>query len=163
MATKKTKLFNPKPMQNIGSKVLQFGISGAATTGSAYLANKVIGTKINPKVIGPVAMGLGLAAEIFVEEPHLKAVGRGIGNYGFLHTTGNLILPNSKTDFGLAGIGENANPSNKERIDWEALANQAAEEIEAAKDQQNAGTPVAGIDEVVLNLAGTEEVIENLS
>jgi len=132
-------------MKNIGTKVIGGLETGVGCTGAAYLSNKVIGAKIKEKYHGPLFLVLGLAADIFIEEPHLNNIGKGIAAYGFLRSTGDFILPEQKSDLGLSGIGASPN----DVTDWDKLAKQVEEEEAAKKLAEEKGTQ--GIADHVIN------------
>jgi hypothetical protein len=115
---------NKKPMANAGNKAMEVAEIGVGTTGAAYLSNKVIGAKFNPKYHGLAFLALGIAGNMFVADPHLNNIAKGIGGYGVLRTTGDFILPKQKDDLGLRGIGAAS------EVDWDELAAKAKAKAE---------------------------------
>ncbi len=97
-------IIRKKPMQGVGMRVLDGTLLAVSATGGMYAMNKFLKpeSKFKP-YSGLVGMALHLGAEVFVEQPQILAVARGLGAAGALHTTGNLLLKGSKADFGLAG------------------------------------------------------------
>lgn len=141
-------------MKSAGDVVVKAGIRGASTVGSAYLANRVIpsGSQFR-KYYGLAAFGLGLVGEMFLEDDKLQAIAQGLQCHGALDTTGNLLLPGSKAEFGLAGDGNYAGVgAPQERydasIDWEKLAEETAREAEKVLNGVTVETDGEGISVV---------------
>ena len=113
-------------MANMGEKALEVVEIGAGTTGAAYLSNKLIGDKILPsKYHGLAFLAIGVLGNMFVAEPHLNNVAKGMGAFGTLRSTGDFILPKQKADLGLSGMGASA------EVDWDELARKAQEKADA--------------------------------
>jgi len=114
-----------KPMANAGQKALKVAEVGVGTTGAAYLSNKVIGAKINPKYHGLIMLALGIGGNMFVEDPHVNNIATGIGAYGVLRSTADYVLPKQKADLGLSGFGATA------EVNWDELAAKAKAKADA--------------------------------
>lgn len=157
--SKKISFIRKKPMEGIGGRVMQGTLTAVAATGGMYAMNKLIKPESKfKKYSGLIGIGLHLGAECFVEEPYTLAIARGLGAAGAIHTTGHLILPNSKADFGLAGVGSTEQPgAGKQTVtevdgtpEWMKIAAQAeAERVEREQVQglyeEEPQEPVQGI------------------
>lgn len=81
-------------------------IRSAGTVGAAFAANNLLpkATFIKPNYRGLVMFGLGMAAEILVDNEKVRAFGEGMTSFGALQTTGDLLLKTNKAKIGLAGL-----------------------------------------------------------
>lgn len=135
-----------KPMQGIGERVLNGTILAVSATGGMYAMNKLIKPESKfKKYAGLVGIGLHLGAEAFVEQEQVLAAARGFGAAGAIHTTGNLILPGSKADFGLAGTDVPTKETTQEQEStpaWARIAEEAEREAIAKRAYEQ---PVAGV------------------
>ena len=162
----KIKFIKKAPMKNIGSTLIKGGLRYGATVGAAYLDNSIIKGKDDTKtatirkITGPAMLAIGLAGDIFLEEPHALAVAQGIGCYGALSTAG-LIAGTKKAAFGLAGENgfsgtENSSSNSIEaeigELDWSAMADELI--------KSKAGTRGVDDDE---DLNGNDEEEESTS
>ena len=123
---RKSSLAGLPDMKEGVSRGIQFFIRGGAATGAAYASNKFGDKGIPRKYHGPLLTALGLAGEIFINEPHIKAVAQGIGAYGVMQTTGEFIT-GYKT-VGLSGIdevNEDGEPIGETDFDWKKIADEA--------------------------------------
>ncbi|MBU0489175.1 MAG: hypothetical protein KKD31_14610 [Bacteroidetes bacterium] len=138
MKSKKTSFLRKKPMQGAGGRALQFGLEAGATVGAAYASNSLL-PDVAPKAHGPVLVALGLAAELFVEEPNVRAIGRGLGCYGALATTAKTLLPASAASFGLSGVEANDGSRGASDQDfWDKLAKQVqSEETDPGNEEKS--------------------------
>lgn len=123
--------------------------------GAGYLSNKLLGTaKFDKKYHGLAILGLGLAAEIFVEDEKINALAQGVTVAGGQMVMANNLLPDSKGDFGLAGTE-----------DLEIAAESAAvDALSGWQDQYGVSHPIAGEDdeEYDLPLLGEPDEFEEL-
>lgn len=165
---KKSKSFlRKKPMSVAGEKFIHSAVRGASVTGTAYVGSKLSTLAMfsgdnegRRKFIGPAAFLLGLATEVLVEDDYVASAAQGVQAYGALRTTGDLLLPNEKASFGLAGIGENGGGKRKAQstIDWNRLAEETQE-----RTYRNGNAIEAGNTEYVGQVNEIEDAIMNLN
>lgn len=149
----KSKLFG-FDKKKAAPKVIQFVIRSGAAVGAAYLSHTVIGDKINKKFHGPGLALIGLAAEMFIEEPTMAAAAQGIATYGALKSAGQFGLQNQ---IGIAGVEDTVSGIGAPAFDWKTIADEA-ERIASKKDRAMAGTEdnVSGVED---NVSGLEEIM----
>ena len=124
--TKTSFLRKDLSMKNIGTKSLNFAIRGgsaiAASAGSNALSN------FQPKLHGPLAMALGLAGEILIENDQLRAVTEGLGVWGSVKTAQTFLPLTVTAKLGL-GAADASKTEEKEVIDstpnWDLLARES--------------------------------------
>jgi len=117
-------------MDGAVNRAVNFGIGAAGTVGSAFLLNKVVPESVNPKIKGIGALAIGLAGSVFVENEMIRSATEGIGHYGALYLTGELI-PAQKANLGLSGAAEDAFKGLGNQ-DWDELAKQFQDAQDAA-------------------------------
>lgn len=129
-------------LKNAPDVLMQFGVAQAGTL-AGLGANQLVQTKV-PKLAkfsGPILMGLGLAAEIFVDNDLAVAAGRGIGAAGTVVTAQQFLPETVKAKVGLNGLGANE-PLAEAEVDWVELARRNAEV------QDDDGGNMSGIDDL---------------
>lgn len=93
-------------MKALPGKAVNAGMRIAGAAGAGYLSNKVIGTKVNPKLHGLIFLSVGLAGELFLEDEKLNSLAQGITTMGGLQVISKNLLPNEAASFGLSGEDE---------------------------------------------------------
>ena len=123
----KTTFLRKKPMSDIGrvvgTNLIRGGSVVAAASIDGLISPKITNENVK-KVIGPAAFLLGMAGEIFIENPLARAVPEGIGAYGALKCAKDFIPDTVKAKIGLAGLGSTTIEVDG-TPDWEALARKA--------------------------------------
>jgi len=129
MSKTKQSFLRKKPMDGAVNRAVNFGIGAAGTVGSAFLLNKVVPATVNPKIKGIGALAVGLAGSVFIENEMIRSATQGIGHYGALYLTGELV-PTQKTNLGLSGVADEDEFAGLGNQDWDEMAKQfkAAEE-----------------------------------
>lgn len=128
---------------------------GAGTVAAAYFGNNILPQAkfIKPELRGPALLLLGLAGEIFVGNETLRAGFQGMSSYGFLRSTGDVVLREKKTQLGLSGFLGDMADENPQQIagggfDWNRALNEAPvsgmDDIGSADDYDYAGAGVSG-------------------
>jgi hypothetical protein len=146
MATKVNILIK-KPMASLVTNVTTTVVGGAAAVGASALINADFVQKQKdgtPRKIGKYAglilMGVGLAGNCFIEEPHLRSVNNACFNVGSIHMTGNVIMPQHKAKLGLGDIAAPAATEDTyAEIVRKALAAPSNPNTEFAREEQVAG------------------------
>lgn len=106
MATRKTTLIKRNAMKTAGPQAIKAVTRGVGAAGTMYLSKGVIADKIRPDLHGPIFFGLGILGEIFLNEGALNNVAQGMGAAGAIMTTGEVLLKNEATKFGLCPPGQ---------------------------------------------------------
>lgn len=143
MAHKKSKFLRAKPGDAFMEKALDSGSRIGGTLGGLYLSNTILEkwtkkdattqeeTPVIPKKYrGPALFVLGMAAEIFIEQPQIESMAQGVQIAGAIEMMSEIVLKNATKNaaYGLAGMGgqiganENANANDDgSGIDYDAL------------------------------------------
>lgn len=151
-----SKFLRKKPGDVVMEKVLDAASRASGALGGMYVSNTLLDkwTKkdaagaevpVIPKQYrGPALFVIGMAAEIFVEQPQIESLAQGIQVAGALEMMGEMVLktPDKKAAYGLSGVGNNNNSIDVNRedstsIDYDALYSRAFEESANMPEQNN--------------------------
>lgn len=155
----KNSVFKKNWKKDVKEVAIRSGIRGAATIGTAWLANETIPKVLklgetNPanrerynKFGGALFWLLGTLGEATLQNESLVPVAQGMSSYGALHLAGNNFLKNHKQSLGLGEIAA----TDSEITDWEVLrANMGAvdplEDVNRTLDTALARA-ITGVDE----------------
>jgi len=136
--SKKMGLIKKDPMKDAGKVALKFALRGGSAIAAGAASN--MANSIIPKFHGPIAMGIGLAAEMFVDNEEIVAVGQGIGAWGSIQTAKEFVPETAKAKLGLGSTSSDEAIEIDSTPDWDALA----EEIDFEEVDEE---PLAGEDE----------------
>lgn len=125
MATKKSKVVFLRPIT--ANSMLKgagcFAIRGGSAIGAGALSNAA--SNIAPKAHGPIAMALGLAADMFIENDYARAPFEGIGAWGAIKTADTFVPAGSnlRRHLGLGNTDANTDTTVVNSTpDWDAIA-----------------------------------------
>lgn len=125
-------IFKSNWKKDLKPAVINSTIRGASAAGTAWLANETIPKvfKIGEsdptkretynKYVGAGMFLLGTLGEAAIGDEKTRKVAEGMSAYGFLSMSGNLIMPNRKTELGLSGVGS----ADSDITDWEVMRTQ---------------------------------------
>lgn len=137
MATKKQNKPFLKPIT--GQSMLKGAGCFAIRGGSAIVANAISSkaSTIMPKLHGPLAMTLGLAADLFINNDYARAPFEGLGAWGAIKTADTFIPAGSnlRTHLGLGATNDKEETTVVDSTpDWDALAREMGIETEEAPE-----------------------------
>lgn len=118
---KKAGLIKKDPMKDAPKVALRFAIRGGSAVATGAVSN--MAKSIIPKYHGPIALGLGLAAEMLIDNEEIVAAAQGVAIWGTIETAKEFVPDSVKEKMGL---GSTDNDSNLVEIDstpdWDELA-----------------------------------------
>jgi len=117
---KKAGFLKKDPMTDAGKVALKFALRGGSAIAAGAVSN--MAKNVIPKFHGPIMLGLGLAAELFIENEQLVAVAQGVAVAGSIKTAQEFVPDGGiKNKMGL-GSPNNETIEIDSTPDWDSLA-----------------------------------------